>query len=84
MLAPADQLEHLRLACEIAVELIEEFFKSIATNARLNLHVNVPYGGNNHHVAEAIFKATAKALRQAIENDPRNQSVPSTKGSLNG
>ena len=66
------------------VELIEEFFKAVATNAKMNLHINVPYGGNNHHIAEAIFKATAKALRQAVSNDPRNPQVPSTKGSLNG
>jgi imidazoleglycerol-phosphate dehydratase len=66
------------------VELVEEFFKSIATNAKMNLHVNVPYGTNNHHIAEAIFKAFAKSLRQAIESDPRNPNVPSTKGSLNG
>jgi len=65
-------------------ELVEEFLKSIATNAKLNLHVNAPYGGNNHHIAEAIFKATAKALRQAVSIDPRNQDVPSTKGSLIG
>jgi len=64
------------------VELVEEFFKSIATNAKLNLHIIVPYGGNNHHIAEAIFKATAKALRQAVSNDPRNPQVPSTKGTL--
>jgi imidazoleglycerol-phosphate dehydratase len=44
----------------------------------------VPYGTNNHHISEAIFKATAKALRQAITLDPRNSDVPSTKGSLNG
>jgi imidazoleglycerol-phosphate dehydratase len=50
----------------------------------MNLHVTVPYGGNNHHIAEAIFKATARALRQAISLDPRNHDVPSTKGSLNG
>jgi imidazoleglycerol-phosphate dehydratase len=66
------------------VELVEEFFKSVATNAKLNLHVNVPYGGNNHHIAEAIFKAMAKALRQAVSDDPRNKDVPSTKGSLSG
>jgi imidazoleglycerol-phosphate dehydratase len=67
------------------VELVEEFLKSVATNARMNLHVNVPYGTNNHHIAEAIFKATAKALRQAVSIDPRNEgNVPSTKGSLNG
>jgi imidazoleglycerol-phosphate dehydratase len=64
------------------VELVEEFFKSIATNAKMNLHINVPYGTNNHHIAEAIFKASAKALRQAVSIDPRNPGVPSTKGSL--
>jgi|SRR5450432_1369584 len=62
------------------VELVEEFFKSIATNAKMNLHINVQYGTNNHHISEAIFKATAKALRQAISSDPRNADVPSTKG----
>jgi len=69
---------------EFPVELVEEFFKSIATNAKMNLHISVPYGTNNHHISEAIFKATAKALRQAISLDPRNHDVPSTKGSLNG
>jgi len=60
-------------------------FKAIATNAKMNLHITVPYGTNNHHIAEAIFKATAKALRQAVSLDPRNAGgVPSTKGSLNG
>ncbi len=63
-------------------ELIEEFFKAFATTAKLNLHITVPYGTNNHHIAEAIFKATAKALRQAMSKDPRNEGVPSTKGSL--
>jgi imidazoleglycerol-phosphate dehydratase len=63
-------------------ELIEEFFKALAVNAKMNLHIQVPYGSNNHHVAEAIFKATAKALRQAVSSDPRNQDVPSTKGAL--
>ncbi len=67
------------------VELVEEFFKSLATNARMNLHVNVPYGTNNHHISEAIFKATAKALRQAVSIDPRaGDQVPSTKGALVG
>lgn len=65
-------------------ELVEEFFKSIATNAKMNLHIHVPYGSNNHHIAEAIFKATARALRQAVTHDPRNDDVPSTKGSLAG
>jgi imidazoleglycerol-phosphate dehydratase len=65
-------------------ELVEEFFKALAGSARMNLHVTVPYGTNNHHIAEAIFKATARALRQAVTLDPRNNDVPSTKGSLNG
>lgn len=67
---------------QFPAELVEEFFKSVATNAKCNLHVNVPYGTNNHHIAEAIFKATAKALRQAVSIDPQNDQVPSTKGSL--
>ncbi len=64
------------------VELIEEFLRSLAQHARMNLHVLVPYGTNNHHVAEAIFKAFGKALRMAVEPDPRETDVPSTKGSL--
>jgi imidazoleglycerol-phosphate dehydratase len=67
------------------VELVEEFLKALATSARMNLHVNVAYGSNNHHIAEAVFKALARALRQAVEIDPRRaDDVPSTKGSLNG
>jgi imidazoleglycerol-phosphate dehydratase len=64
------------------VELVEEFLKALANNARMNLHVMVPYGTNNHHIAEAVFKALAKALRQAVSPDPRSDAVPSTKGSL--
>ncbi|MGD0462846.1 MAG: imidazoleglycerol-phosphate dehydratase HisB [Tepidisphaeraceae bacterium] len=64
------------------VELVEEFFKAVAINGKLNLHISVAYGTNNHHIAESIFKATAKALRQAVTLDPRNPDVPSTKGSL--
>jgi imidazoleglycerol-phosphate dehydratase len=65
-------------------ELVDEFFKALSTNAKMNLHVTVPYGSNNHHIAEAIFKATARALRQAVTHDPRSDAVPSTKGSLQG
>lgn len=64
------------------VELVEEFFKSIANVGKMNLHINVPYGTNNHHIAEAIFKCFARALRMAVAVDPRQQGVPSTKGSL--
>jgi imidazoleglycerol-phosphate dehydratase len=64
-------------------ELVEEFLKALATSGKMNLHVTVPYGSNNHHIAEAIFKATAKALRQAVSRDPRAaDQVPSTKGTL--
>jgi len=65
------------------VQLIEEFLRRLATSAGMNLHVNVPYGTNDHHIAEAIFKALAQALRQAKAIDPqRKGDVPSTKGSL--
>lgn len=64
------------------VELVEEFFKALCANARMNLHIEVPYGDNNHHIAEAIFKATARALRQAVALDPRSAGIPSTKGTL--
>ena len=65
------------------VQLIEEFLRRLAATAGMNLHVNVPYGTNDHHVAEAIFKAFAQALRQAKALDPeRKGAVPSTKGTL--
>jgi len=64
------------------IELVQEFLNALAQNAQMNLHVVVPYGTNNHHIAEAIFKALGKALRQAVERDPRERSVPSTKGAL--
>jgi len=65
-------------------ELVEEFWQAVAGNALCNLHVSVHYGRNSHHIAEAIFKATARALRMAVEPDPRMPGVPSTKGTLNG
>ena len=63
-------------------ELFDEFFKSVANAGKLNLHAALPYGANDHHAAEAVFKAFAKSLRQAVELDPRNPGVPSTKGTL--
>lgn len=63
-------------------ELVEDFWQAAAANALCNLHINVAYGRNSHHIAEAIFKATARALRMAIEADPRMPGVPSTKGTL--
>jgi imidazoleglycerol-phosphate dehydratase len=64
------------------VQLVEEFMRAFTSNSGLNLHVNVPYGRDSHHVAEAIFKATARALDQAVQPDPRIKGVPSTKGML--
>jgi imidazoleglycerol-phosphate dehydratase len=63
-------------------ELTEEFFRALATNAKLTVHVTVEAGSNAHHVIEAIFKATARALRAAIALDPTETGVPSTKGTL--
>jgi len=65
-------------------ELIEEFWNAFAGNALCNLHILVHYGRNSHHISEAIFKATARALRMALESDPRMTGVPSTKGCLAG
>lgn len=63
-------------------ELVEEFWRAFAGNALCNLHILVHYGRNSHHISEAIFKATARALRMATETDPRMPGVPSTKGTL--
>ena len=63
-------------------ELVEDFFQAFTANALCNLHVLVHYSRNSHHVAEAIFKSTARALRLAVEEDPRMTGVPSTKGTL--
>jgi imidazoleglycerol-phosphate dehydratase len=68
---------------EMDTELFEEFFRALATNALITLHIRRQAGRNGHHVAEACFKATARALRMALEHDPRAaDSIPSTKGSL--
>jgi imidazoleglycerol-phosphate dehydratase len=63
-------------------ELVEEFFRAVATNARITLHIAVEAGSNAHHVIEAIFKAAARALRTAAAIDPSERGVPSTKGTL--
>ncbi len=64
-------------------ELAEDFWQAFAQQAQCNLHILLHYGRNTHHLIEAIFKATARAIRQAIEADPRAAGVvPSTKGTL--
>lgn len=69
---------------EFDTELVEDFWQALAANALCNFHVNIHYGRNNHHIAEAIFKCAARSLRMAVEHDPRSPGVPSTKGTLNG
>jgi imidazoleglycerol-phosphate dehydratase len=63
-------------------ELAEEFFRAVASSARLTLHVDLQAGTNAHHMIEAIFKAFARALRVAVSIDPDEPGVPSTKGTL--
>lgn len=63
-------------------ELAEEFWRAVSANGLFNLHVVCHHGSNTHHKIEGIFKATARALRQAVQPDPRVVGVPSTKGVL--
>lgn len=63
-------------------ELVEDFWQAVAANALCNLHVVLHHGRNAHHISEAIFKGTARAIRMAVESDPRQTGVPSTKGTL--
>ncbi len=68
---------------EMDTELFQEWFQAFAMNAGITLHVEVPYGDNNHHIAESCFKALARALKQAIFIDERSANIiPSTKGIL--
>jgi imidazoleglycerol-phosphate dehydratase len=63
-------------------ELFEDFFWALADHGRLNLHLEMIRGRNAHHIAETLFKATARALSMAVARDPRMKGIPSTKGSL--
>ncbi len=65
-------------------ELVEEFWQAVAANALCNMHILVHHGRNGHHISEAIFKASARAMRMAVEPDPRMPGIPSTKGTLAG
>jgi imidazoleglycerol-phosphate dehydratase len=62
--------------------LVEEFCRAMASNLRANIHVELLYGRDGHHIAEAVFKGLARALREACEIDPRVKGVPSTKEAL--
>jgi imidazoleglycerol-phosphate dehydratase len=64
-------------------ELVREFFQALSTHGGITCHVDVLHGINSHHIAEAAFKSVARALREALETDPRkSDAVPSTKGAL--
>ncbi len=67
---------------EFDAQLVEVFWQAMAANALMNLHLVLHHGSNSHHIAEAMFKATARALRVAVTIDPRQTGVPSSKGSL--
>jgi imidazoleglycerol-phosphate dehydratase len=72
----------LELLGNFNAPLAEEFWRAVAGNGLMNLHVVCHHGRNTHHIIEGIFKATARALRQAVEIDPRGTGIPSTKGVL--
>jgi imidazoleglycerol-phosphate dehydratase len=63
-------------------DLVRHFLETVAIHGRLNLHAQVLYGRNDHHKAEALFKALGRALDAATQIDPRREGVPSTKGQL--
>jgi len=63
-------------------QLVEVFWESVAATAGANFHALLHHGRNGHHIAEAVFKAAARALRMAVETDPRQSGIPSTKGTL--
>jgi imidazoleglycerol-phosphate dehydratase len=66
-------------------ELIEHWFHSVAQAAGITLHMELLYGTNNHHICESLYKGFARAMRQAVERDPRKgTAIPSTKGQLGG
>ena len=67
---------------DFEVKLLEEFFRAMSVEARLNLHVRQIYGDETHHVCEAMFKGFARALRMAVESDPRETGIPSSKGTI--
>ena len=69
---------------EFDTQLVKEFWQAVSANGLMNLHLVLHHGVNSHHIAEALFKATARALRQAVTIDPRQPGIPSSKGTLSG
>ena len=77
-----DHLQWQVIGGHYATVINRHFFESLATHAAITLHVNVRYGRDPHHVTEAEYKAVARALRAAVDHDPRQTGIPSTKGAL--
>ena len=75
-------LKHMMVRGEFEVKLIEEFFRAVSVEGRMNIHLRQICGDEVHHVCEGFFKGFARALRAAVEPDPRESGVPSSKGSL--
>lgn len=73
---------HTPLIGQMPTALVDHFLESLAVHGRMNLHARIEYGRDDHHQAEALFKALGRALRQAVALDPRREAVPSTKGTL--
>jgi imidazoleglycerol-phosphate dehydratase len=67
---------------EMDFETVEEFITAFACNLGANIHINVLYGSNRHHIAESIFKGLARSLRQAVTIDNKETGIPSTKGEI--
>jgi imidazoleglycerol-phosphate dehydratase len=74
-------MKHMRVR-DFEVKLLEEFFRALTVEGRLNLHLRQIYGDEAHHVCEGLFKGFARAMRAAVEPDPRESGVPSSKGTL--
>lgn len=67
---------------DFEVKLLEEFFRAVSVEARMNIHIREIYGDEAHHVCEGVFKSFARALRQAASKDPREKGIPSSKGKI--
>ncbi|MBU2007480.1 MAG: imidazoleglycerol-phosphate dehydratase HisB [Gammaproteobacteria bacterium] len=64
------------------IDLFKEFFQAVSNHGRITIHIDNLRGNNNHHIIETVFKAFGRALRMAVESDPRQSGIPSTKGAL--
>ena len=77
----ASAMKHMKVR-DFEVKLLEEFFRALTVEGRMNVHIRQIYGDEAHHVCEAMFKGFARALRMAVENDPRETGIPSSKGTI--